>query len=375
MDLNHTVTSTSAKLAKPMTVSFWREKGWRWTVKILVVLFIIAQVVLMLYWSYEPRAFDVRENAYQTLNIAPNEPLKPGVITAATYSRVASTLLDKHGGYLSNDVSVPGIVMDNMPNWEFGVLTQVRDFSLAMRDDFSRSQSQSTADPDLVTAHTRFNTDHTLWLLPPAENQYRGGVEAVDAYLQRLQTGEATFSARSDNLNSWLSKVQRQLGSLSMALGASVGLRHVKETNPLAADTQVNQTENPAPDAPTSVTGLPTTTEIEIAPDNPNEIIVTTPRFQVDNVFYQARGQTWAILHLLKAIEVDFADILKQKNALVSLQQIINKLESTQDFIWSPIILNGTGYGLLANHSLVMASQVARANAALIDLGKLLREG
>ena len=34
-----------------------------------------------------------------------------------------------------------------------------------------------------------------------------------------------------------------------------------------------------------------------------------------------------------------------------------------------------SGFGMLANHSLVMANYVSRANAALIDLRKLLVEG
>jgi hypothetical protein len=43
--------------------------------------------------------------------------------------------------------------------------------------------------------------------------------------------------------------------------------------------------------------------------------------------------------------------------------------------IWSPVILNGSGFGPLANHSLVMASYISRANAAIIDLRNLLAEG
>jgi hypothetical protein len=43
--------------------------------------------------------------------------------------------------------------------------------------------------------------------------------------------------------------------------------------------------------------------------------------------------------------------------------------------VWSPIILNGSGFGLWANHSLVMASYISRANAALIDLRELLAQG
>jgi hypothetical protein len=72
---------------------------------------------------------------------------------------------------------------------------------------------------------------------------------------------------------------------------------------------------------------------------------------------------------------VDFEAVLKKKNAVVSLRQIIRELEATQDMIWSPVILNGSGFGPLANHSLVMASYISRANAAIIDLRNLLAVG
>ena len=88
-----------------------------------------------------------------------------------------------------------------------------------------------------------------------------------------------------------------------------------------------------------------------------------------------SRGAAWALIHLLKAVEIDFAPVLQKKNALVSLRQIIRELEGTQAMVWSPMILNGTGFGLLANHSLVMASYISRANAAIIDLRDLLSRG
>ena len=90
---------------------------------------------------------------------------------------------------------------------------------------------------------------------------------------------------------------------------------------------------------------------------------------------YEARGTTWALIHFLKAVEIDFADVLAKKNARVSLQQIIRELEATQQTIMSPVVLNGSGFGLFANHSLVMASYVSRANAGIIDLRELLARG
>ena len=104
-------------------------------------------------------------------------------------------------------------------------------------------------------------------------------------------------------------------------------------------------------------------------------MIVKTPWLEIDDVFYEARGTTWALIHFLKAVEVDFADVLEKKNARVSLQQIIRELEGAQEPLWSPMVLNGTGFGLFANHSLVMASYISRANAAIIDLQNLLVQG
>lgn len=92
-------------------------------------------------------------------------------------------------------------------------------------------------------------------------------------------------------------------------------------------------------------------------------------------MFYEARGSTWALIHFLKAVEIDFADVLARKNAAVSLRQIIRELEGTQEPMWSPVILNGSGFGPLANHSLVMASYISRANAGVIDLRELLAQG
>jgi hypothetical protein len=74
-------------------------------------------------------------------------------------------------------------------------------------------------------------------------------------------------------------------------------------------------------------------------------------------------------------VEIEFYDVLEDKNALVSLQQIIRELEATQQSVFSPMILNGSGFGMLANHSLVMANYISRANAALIELSELLNQG
>jgi len=96
---------------------------------------------------------------------------------------------------------------------------------------------------------------------------------------------------------------------------------------------------------------------------------------EIDDVFYEARGSAFALAHFLKAIEHDFAKVLEDKNALVNLRQIIRELEDAQQAVNSPMILNGSPFGFFANHSLVLANYISRANAAIIDLRKLLERG
>ena len=317
----------------------------------LLGVYLLVAMLVGWYWSQEPHLLPVQQNARIAAEQGQHQ-LVSGYTTVQTLQDVAATLLDKPGGYLSNDIAPPGVWLDNMPSWEYGVLVQVRDMARALRKDFSRSQSQSTEDPDLAKAEPLFNFDNKSWALPASETEYRSAIKALGRYKVRLADTEqsnAQFYTRADNLNNWLGDAATRLGSLSQRLSASVG--RVRLNTDLDGDS-----------------ASPLVPQV-------SEEIVETPWLQIDNVFYEARGQAWALSHLLRAIEVDFADVLAKKNATVSVRQIIRELEAAQEPLWSPMVLNGDGYGFLANHSLVMANYISRANAAIIDLRTLLTQG
>jgi hypothetical protein len=105
------------------------------------------------------------------------------------------------------------------------------------------------------------------------------------------------------------------------------------------------------------------------------DALVKTAWLEIDNVFFEARGATWALLHFLQAVQVDFADVIDDKNAGPSLRQVVRELESSQEALVFPVVLNGGGYGLFANHSLTIANYISRANAAIIELRNLLSQG
>lgn len=347
----NTVTDKLADWRERMA-DFMPEGSWgKWVVRVLA-LYLVLMIILGMYWSWGPSHFDVHGKA---AGYAAEDSVTPvtGSATAAALMGAVEILLEKPGGYLHNDRFPPGVWLDNVPNWEFGVLVQVRDLARAMREVHSRSQSQSTEDEDLALAEPRFNFNSDSWILPSSESQYKEGLELTRNYFRRLsdeQERNAQFYARADNLRYWLATVNTRLGSLSQRLSASVGQRRINTD--LAGDGDATQSTRTA-----------------------TEMYVKTPWTEIDDVFYESRGAAWALIHFLKAAELDFADVLIKKNAQVSLLQIIRELERTQDSVWSPMIVNGSGFGMLANHSLVMASYISRANASIIDLMDLLEQG
>jgi hypothetical protein len=329
-----------------------RQKGLFGSLLLLLVTALVIAVFVGWYWSREPEPFDVRRVALEQVG-GDEARLVVGVTYTATLVQIGETLLGKPGGYLSNDVMPPGVWLDNMPNWEFGALVMLRDAAAALRNHFARSQSQSVEDPDLAQAEPIFNFSNDSWMFPATEREYRKGLRALSDYERRLgdpQARQAQFFARADNLRQYLEIVEKRLGSLSQRLSASVG--QLRINTDLAGDSLARKS-----------TATPAAVEVK------------TPWLQLDDVFYEARGATWALRAILQAVEYDFEDILKKKNALISLRQIIRELDESQQPTLSPVILNGSGFGLFANYSLTMANYIARANAAVIDLRDLLQRG
>ena len=335
-------THVSQKTAEDIV----RRPLWRRIAGYSLVLVLLLNLGFGWYWSRSPEIFWVNGTS-----AAGNKAI--GYATTDTLIRVTETLLEKNGGYLTNDVIPPSVFLDNIPNFELGAIQQVRDLARVIRNDYSRSQSQSREDADLAKAEQKFFFDNNSWILPRTEAEYREGIAGFKLYRDRLSGADvkdAQFFARADNLREWLAQVEKRLGSLSRRLGDSVAT-HVFNTD-LAGDA--------AAEANTTL------------PDNVN---VQTSWFEIDDVFYEARGTAWALVHFFRAAELDFVHVLADKNAELSVRQIIRELEASLQPLQSPMVMNGGGFGLFANHSLVMANYLARANAATINLRELLDQG
>ncbi|PXX97454.1 DUF2333 family protein [Halomonas sp. LBP4] len=305
------------------------DYGWIWKPLLaLVVIYLLVTVALGIWWSRPPAAFDVEQATAERRGEAASSPAARGAVTTTSLMTVVSTLLDKPGGYLRNDIAPPGLWLDNMPQWELGVLNQARDLSRAL------PAMEEGDHPVLEEVVERLDGSSRDWLYPSTEQRLEQALVALDEYLVALgESGGAGFAAAA-GLAAWLEQVAWRLDDLGLRLSASVGSRE--------------QLRN-----------------LDIAT---GDLPPRTPWYRVDDIFFEARGTGWALSRLLEAVRRDQADVLERAGVSGEWEMLVAELERTQRRLWSPVVLNGSGFGIFANHSLVMANHVIRARDLARDL-------
>lgn len=341
-------------------------RGILWVLGVISAVVLVVMIVLGLWWGEPPKPFNVFDEAVirtKDTNTTDNMPI--GYVYSNTLAHIAEVLLHKPGGYITNDVAPPGLLLDNIASWEFGALVILRDATSALRNHFARDQSQSAEDPDLAIAEPYFYYERNSWALPSTEAEYQKGIDALHNYMTRLQNPDASrgkgkgkkahFYPRADNLWQYVELVIKRLGGISTRLAASDAGNIVREL--------------------TAQKTLALTATEQNTIDQKTTPLTQTPWMEIDNIFYEARGASWALLHVLKAIEHDFRDILLDKRAMNTVDIMIHALENSLAPTLSPVVLNGSGYGLFANYSLTMANYIARANAAALDLRDIMNRG
>lgn len=311
------------------------RKGWVRPTAWLLAALGLGIFCLGAYWTYpcfRPKPYDIFAIAVKEADASNRKALQPGVLTVSVLIHNLEYLLTKPGGYLTNDVLPPAALLDNMPSWEYGVIVASRDLATALRNHFSRAQSQSEEDPDLRIGEPYYYFKTDSWMLPSTEYEHQKGIEAFRRYLKRLQNQQGRFYPRADNLSQYLDVLAQRLGSYAQIL-----------------------------------------TEAAASHEEPTSGEVGVSWLELDDHLYQARGYCWALLHIMKAIDQDFAEILAMKAAKKTVERIIRELEATQGPILSPVVLNGSGLGVFANYSLTVATYISHATAALLDLRTLLK--
>jgi hypothetical protein len=188
-----------------------------------------------------------------------------------------------------------------MPEYQQGIVTAISRFSLELADQIARTRGSSQVDPDLDRAAGLLRYPGTIWIFdlrtswaPTAssEQQYRQAMAALRSYNERLSQGQAVFETRADNLLGTLDRIAADIGSSSAAL-----------------DQQVRAAS-------------------------------LWPDFAADNLFYATKGRLYAYYLLMRALQVDFANVIRERELVGAWTQMLESFREAA--ILQPwVVVNG----------------------------------
>lgn len=329
------------------------QYGWIWKPLVaLVVVYLLVCIVLGIWWSRTPspvaplQAIENQRGFPRSVaseGETPELATQPGEALLATNLVMLHTLLDKSGGYLRNDVMPPGLWLDNMPSWEKGVTRQVQDAVAAINGTLS------VAAAPLGDAEDVLSNDLDSWRWPQSERFLAAGRNNLGEAFHMLENAsgpgapnqqaaaegqQAPEILQGGDLADWLETVQQRLDAQTQALASNVG-----QSDQMTVDGSEGESNS---------------------------------WFRIDNVFFEARGTSWALLQLMQAARIDYADAIEQAGVDGRFEQLIAELKASQARVWSPVILNGSGFGFFANHSLMMANYTARSSQLVAQIREQL---
>jgi hypothetical protein len=227
-------------------------------------------------------------------------------------------LLARPGGLLANDVLPPGVLMDDAPAFEAGVLRAQRTGMTLLGRLLDDLQPGRDEDADLVLAATRFRFDERQWAAPAAEDQFADGAAA----LRRWQATPRT------------APLQPQFSGRALA-GACRLLAD-------GIDSEVRVLRAAAGDVPATGSEAP----------------------PADTAFHGARGYAWALRNIVAGLALDaapqLAPWLDGDGA-----PAVRALDAALAPLPLPVTLTGDAYGLLANHPRALAERLDEAARAL----------
>ncbi|HYV89946.1 MAG TPA: DUF2333 family protein [Candidatus Polarisedimenticolia bacterium] len=295
------------------------------------LLIIIVAVLLLLYY---PVGMIWISKVDDDPNYDPGAVDDGASYAVATAAGLIDREVDQNGWPANDPFFYPGAALDNMPNFQIGIIQALSRFAVDMTDQIGRTRGSSQADPDLDKAAGLLKYSPRVWIFDPStswaptassESQYRAARKALLAYNDKLANKQAVFERRADNLLSTLDRFAADLGSASAVL-----------------DIQIREHSGDFVD------------------------------FHADDVFYNAKGKLYAYAMLFKALGKDFAKVIDEKDLKPAWDQTVASLMEGAT-LHPLVVINGKPDGLfLPNHLAVEGFYLLRARTQLREITNIL---
>ncbi len=264
----------------------------------------------------------------------PVEPTKSQAV--AVTAELVRREVEEYGWVANDPFFFPTYALDNMPNYQLGMIAALSRFTLEMSDQIGRMRGSSQIDPDLDNAVGKLKYSGKTWVLDfktsfmpvaPSEDQYRAAWKALNSYNRRVAMGDAIFERRADNLQVTLDRIALHLGSVSAML-----------------DDRIQQSGFLPYDA------------------------------QADDVFYQVKGVLYAYTMIVKALQQDFNRLITERELVKVWENLVLSLEAAARL--SPVIVTNGGADslLFPNHLAIQGFYLLRARTQLRELTSILQK-
>ena len=250
----------------------------------------------------------------------------------------AAALIDRevntHSWTANDPFFQPGVMLDNMPNFQQGIMSALARFGFELTDQLGRTRGSSEADPDLQRAAGLLQYPGNVWIWNPSvslaprassESQYRDAREKLLAYNRRLAAGNANYDIRADNLLATLERFAADLGSSSALID-----RHVTEEAGSFIDTQA------------------------------------------DDIFYFTKGKLYGYYMVLTGLEKDFARIIGERNLQKPWGEMMDSFRKAA-LIDPWVVTNGAPDAQFQpNHLAMQGFYLMRARTQLREVSNIL---
>jgi hypothetical protein len=308
----------------PAQRPWYRRRLWIWPVVLvaLLLLYYLAGMAWLHQIDDDP-AFAIETSA-------PEGGSRAVAMSADLIDREINT----HRWVANDPFFMPGSMLDNMPNFQQGVIAALSRFAIELTDQIARTRGSSQVDPDLNTASGLLRYPGTVWifdlstsLAPTAssESQYRRGMRALRDYNERLAAGNAVFETRADNLLATLDRIAADIGSSSAALD-----RHLAESSGFGLD------------------------------------------FQADDILYANKGRLYAYYLLLRELGQDYARVIQERDLTSAWAQMLDSFRQAATLQpW--VVVNGPPDSLLLpSHLAAQGFFLLRARTQLREISNIL---
>ena len=326
--------STEAERDDELTDDPPPEAGRRWRRYLKPGL--IALVVLLLVWYPGGMLWvnTIDDNADYALG--PDDLPAGGSRTVAMVAALIDREVSQHRWVASDPFFLPGAALDNMPNFQQGIMAALGRVAFEMTDQLGRTRGSSRADADLQEAAGLLQYPGNRWVLnfsvtqmvtATSASQYRQARKALLAYNRRLADNQAAFERRSDNLQATLDRIAADLGSSSALI-----------------DTHVSVNAHQWVD------------------------------WYSDDVFYSVKGQAYAYYLILRELGIDYEAVLKERQLDDTWKQMLASLRHAATLRpW--VVINGVPDGfVLPNHLAAEGFYLLRARTQLREATSILQK-